>query len=722
MGSIFFLAGAGLVLVLGVILLAFVLLAGRGDKKKQGQGASPSGGTKREDAIAKLHAARDSMREERPDLVISARRDFRCAQCVQPEVVMKNSIGMLLLLLLLCGCEMPTIPIMDDKPVVETEVASPDASLVAGPYVSSVDASQAKVCFVTDNPVSTALVVSRPGFQRTIRGGEPSRFHVLDLNHLAPGRRYECAILINHEEKYRFPLRTFPAGDESVRLALLSGGALDRDVMKSFGEQIRESAPLATVLLGSQVEDVDLTDQWYAGLFPTESSVFAGMNIIHAPDLPGMSAATARDLFPAQVMDQSFVSRVGEVDLIFLAQVDLNPSRRFRLDHWLSTTLNLSKARWKIVLLSPPLMTSMRPKLNFSLLESFAPLFEKHGVSLVLSSLAPFYHRSAFVGSEVHSLPYISLPQLTTQTDVLPAADELTAYQATTPAVTFIDVAAGRLYLSVYDQAGVKLDSMILGSEPRAAEDRLSRIAMLDRARAVVIQSREMKAIARQAVRAVSNPENPASLQFLLANPSPLPFRGTLQWDQEGTRFSVSPKQVPFALDPGAGARSVFQVTPEEGGKGMPELVVLCDERSPVRQPLFLVPQVFYSLPVTDREITVDGRPGEKTWKQGVSLTLTGNLHGNPSPSRGARVRMLAGREALYITYRCPLDPEMPATRVAMTRDEPVWKDESVELFIDPEGRGRRFYQFAVSIHGVTLDAGMETGLGWNPKWRQAIE
>ncbi|MHC4883552.1 MAG: DOMON domain-containing protein, partial [Planctomycetota bacterium] len=36
--------------------------------------------------------------------------------------------------------------------------------------------------------------------------------------------------------------------------------------------------------------------------------------------------------------------------------------------------------------------------------------------------------------------------------------------------------------------------------------------------------------------------------------------------------------------------------------------------------------------------------------------------------------------------------------------------------------RGRRFYQFAVSIHGVTLDAGMATGLGWNPTWRQALE
>lgn len=73
MGSLFFLAGAGAVLLLAVVVL-IVVLTSRGSVSGTDTPSGAGGGGSREEAIARLHAARSAMREERPDLAESARR------------------------------------------------------------------------------------------------------------------------------------------------------------------------------------------------------------------------------------------------------------------------------------------------------------------------------------------------------------------------------------------------------------------------------------------------------------------------------------------------------------------------------------------------------------------------------------------------------------------------------------------------------------------------
>lgn len=628
-----------------------------------------------------------------------------------------------LLLLIVGGCIFPSIPLLDEKPVAEAPASSPDPVLIAGPYVSCISPSRAKVCFVTDQAAVSSLTVLRAGFQRTIRGGKASRLHVLDLIDLQPGVEFECRISLNTKEHTSFPLKIFPAKDESVRIAFLNGGEADPERMKVFLEQIKQHSPILTVLLGSQVNAPDLPDAWYEGLLVTETSSILGMNLIHAPDLSRISEETGKTIFPGQVMNQSFVSQVGEVDLIFLAQADLSPEKRIRLDHWLASTLGFSKARWKIVLLPLPLVTSTAPFMNYSLMESFAPLFEKHSVDLVFSSLAPFYHRSTMLGTENHAVSYVSLPQLTSTVSSLPPAGKVTAAQSLTPAITLLDAYSGRLYLSIMTESGEKEDTLVLDTEPTSLEENKNRQDVVNEAKAEIYQKREMEAIVRQAARSVQNPNNPGSLDFVLTNSSSLPFEGMLEWKQAGSKFSIKPHQVPFTLEPGAAARSIFHLTPEAAGEEMPELIVTSGERPVLRQRLLLVPQTMTLLPNASSEIVIDGRPGEPAWEDAVFLNLTFNTEGNPSPSSGARAKIIAGTEALYVTFRCPLEAGVAVpSQVALEHDEPVWKEESVELFIDPDGRGRRFYQFSVSMHGVALDGGGDMGRKWNPVWSRAVE
>lgn len=74
MANLFFLAAVCMVLVILLILLVFVILAARkstGVTRASGESGSRD---RREEAIRNLHAVRVVMREERPDLVESAKR------------------------------------------------------------------------------------------------------------------------------------------------------------------------------------------------------------------------------------------------------------------------------------------------------------------------------------------------------------------------------------------------------------------------------------------------------------------------------------------------------------------------------------------------------------------------------------------------------------------------------------------------------------------------
>jgi hypothetical protein len=98
--------------------------------------------------------------------------------------------------------------------------------------------------------------------------------------------------------------------------------------------------------------------------------------------------------------------------------------------------------------------------------------------------------------------------------------------------------------------------------------------------------------------------------------------------------------------------------------------------------------------------ITIDGKLDEPAWKNSVEAPLTETNTGNNVPL-GSTVRLLWDDTYLYVGYYCE-DPDAWATIEKF--DGPLWNEEVVEIFIDPEGKGHAYYELEVSPINNVVD------------------
>lgn len=99
--------------------------------------------------------------------------------------------------------------------------------------------------------------------------------------------------------------------------------------------------------------------------------------------------------------------------------------------------------------------------------------------------------------------------------------------------------------------------------------------------------------------------------------------------------------------------------------------------------------------------IRLDGRMDESAWQQvePVHLSLLGS---SGVPSRPTEVRVLPGPDLLWIGFQCT-DPLPISTFV--DRDDPLWQQEVVEVFLEPVRGSARYLEVEVSPEGVLFDA-----------------
>lgn len=89
------------------------------------------------------------------------------------------------------------------------------------------------------------------------------------------------------------------------------------------------------------------------------------------------------------------------------------------------------------------------------------------------------------------------------------------------------------------------------------------------------------------------------------------------------------------------------------------------------------------------------------------------------------RFRACWTKACLHIRYECK-DDHVVATMTR--RDDPLYKEDVVEVFLDPFGGGRTYYEFEVSPRGVlfdalihnTLDGNIEVDTSWMAQGFQA--
>ena len=113
-------------------------------------------------------------------------------------------------------------------------------------------------------------------------------------------------------------------------------------------------------------------------------------------------------------------------------------------------------------------------------------------------------------------------------------------------------------------------------------------------------------------------------------------------------------------------------------------------------------PLPLYMVRQAGGEISVDGRLDEFDWAAAPQIdAFTRILNDYGRVARPTRARMLWDHEALYIAYACR-DPDMWA--LFTEEDDPMWSEEVVEVFIDPDGDGLDYLELEVNPLNAIVD------------------
>ena len=107
-----------------------------------------------------------------------------------------------------------------------------------------------------------------------------------------------------------------------------------------------------------------------------------------------------------------------------------------------------------------------------------------------------------------------------------------------------------------------------------------------------------------------------------------------------------------------------------------------------------------YTITRAEGKISIDGKLDERAWDKAVEASLTETNTGNPVPLKST-VKLLWDDSYLYVGFYCE-DPDAWATLTE--EDDPLWNEEVVELFIDPDGNGSNYYEHEINPINVKVD------------------
>ena len=99
--------------------------------------------------------------------------------------------------------------------------------------------------------------------------------------------------------------------------------------------------------------------------------------------------------------------------------------------------------------------------------------------------------------------------------------------------------------------------------------------------------------------------------------------------------------------------------------------------------------------------IKIDGVLDEDDWKQASPIKMVDVGHGTPS-WYATTVRLLYDDTNLYVAFECD-DPDVVSS--FEKHDDPIWKQDVVELFIDADGDEKGYVELHVSPANVRFDA-----------------
>ncbi len=105
----------------------------------------------------------------------------------------------------------------------------------------------------------------------------------------------------------------------------------------------------------------------------------------------------------------------------------------------------------------------------------------------------------------------------------------------------------------------------------------------------------------------------------------------------------------------------------------------------------------------------IDGTLNSKVWEYCPPLKL-GKTQSEEIGQLQTTARVLFDAKNMYVAFECREKDTSKLVAAGASRDDPVWGDDSVEVFVSPD-LDKGYYQFAVNSKGVLMDGKSD---GWS--------
>ncbi|MBN1809699.1 MAG: hypothetical protein JW909_11575 [Planctomycetes bacterium] len=203
------------------------------------------------------------------------------------------------------------------------------------------------------------------------------------------------------------------------------------------------------------------------------------------------------------------------------------------------------------------------------------------------------------------------------------------------------------------------------------------------------------------------------------------PVKLSVKWDVVGNAWEVAPLEGETVIEPGSKGHVASVITLSRTGQAFPfplptlNATMKMNEYVLTSQQRQLAVQFMRSarVPTMTTPPTIDGTM-EEAWKSNAAM-LTGFIAegGEQLADPQTDVCLAKSGSALYVFFRCYQENPEELVANAENRDDPVWRDDSVEVFITSPTEKDAYYHLLVSSKGIIQDARNQED-SWNGEWQ----
>jgi 3',5'-cyclic AMP phosphodiesterase CpdA len=275
-----------------------------------------------------------------------------------------------------------------------------------GPYLQSGATSSVLVVFHTGRRCRGLVEFGRPpALDRRATGGTGTR-HVVGLTGLEPATRYDYRVGCDGERASGpWSFTTYPDGPAPFTFAVLGDSGTGSEAQRAVARLIEGWAPALVLHVGDLIYGRNPL-AWDARFFLIYRALLAGRPFYPVPGdndvsiFMGWGALFDRAFhLPANnpERDERYYSfDVGDVHFVALDSTRLaDTDRRAAMLAWLEDDLRAHGRRFTVVFMHhPPYSAGLHHGSDRLAREHLAPVFERHGVDLVLSGHDHHYERT----------------------------------------------------------------------------------------------------------------------------------------------------------------------------------------------------------------------------------------------------------------------------------------------------------------------------------------